>query len=94
MPRKRRFYTVKEAAVELGLTESTIRSAIHNGKIEAHKIGARLNIIDHIEVERYRQERLGTQGWDKRRAPEYRPSRMAQWAKNYRARKKEKLLPG
>ncbi len=88
MPVEQGFYTVKEAAAVLGITESTIRRAIQNGAIRADKFGARLNTTTPAEVERYRQERLGRQGWDKRRAPEYRPSRGARWAKEYRARKK------
>lgn len=87
MPRKR-FYTVREAAQALGLAESTIRRAISRGTLAAQKIGQRLNIIDPTEVERYRQERLGTQGWAWRRAPDYHPSPRAKWAKEYRARKK------
>jgi excisionase family DNA binding protein len=91
MPRKR-FYTVKEAAQALGLAESTIRRAISRGVLPARKIGARLNIIEPADVERYRQERLGNQGWAWRRAPDYQPSRMALWARNYRARKKAARL--
>ncbi len=87
MPRKR-FYTVKDAAQALGLAESTIRRAISRGVLPAHKIGARLNVIEPADVERYRQERLGNQGWVWRRAPDYQPSRMALWARDYRARKK------
>ncbi|HZU01674.1 MAG TPA: helix-turn-helix domain-containing protein [Ktedonobacteraceae bacterium] len=88
MPRKR-FYTVKEAAQALGLAESTIRRAIARGVLPARKIGARLNIIAPDDVERYRQERLGNQGWVWRRAPDYQPSRMAVWARNYRTRRKK-----
>lgn len=87
MPVAQGFYTIEEAAAALGIAASTVRRAIQNGAIRASKIGGRLNAIAPVEVERYRQERLGRQGWDKRRAPEYRPSRGAQWAKDYRARK-------
>ncbi|HEY4385938.1 MAG TPA: helix-turn-helix domain-containing protein [Ktedonobacteraceae bacterium] len=87
MPRKR-FYTVREAAQTLGLAESTVRRAISQGTLAAQKIGQRLHIIDPADVERYRQERLGTQGWAWRRAPDYRPGPGAKWAKEYRARKK------
>ena len=70
------------------MTESTIRRAISRGVLPARKIGARLNVIEPADVERYRQEHLGNQGWVWRRAPDYQPSRMALWARNYRARKK------
>jgi len=88
LARKKSIYTVKEAAAALGLSEATIRSAIYRGSITANKMGARLNVIEREEVERYRQERLGTRGWEWRRGPEYRPSRRARWAREYRARKK------
>lgn len=88
MAGKRNFMTVQEAATALGLTASTVRGAIHRGTLKAQKLGLRLNVIHATEVERYRQEHLGTQGWPWRRGPEYQPSRGAIWAKNYRARKK------
>jgi excisionase family DNA binding protein len=89
---RKRFYTVKEASKLLGLSESTIRSAIFRGSLTAYKIGARLNVIDKAEVERYRQERLGTRGWAWRRGSEYQPSKKAFWARNYRLRKKLAVL--
>ncbi len=91
---RRRFYTVKEAAAKLGLAESTIRCAICSGVLRAQKIGLRLNVITVGEVERYRQERWGTRGWDKRKARDYQPSRGAQWAKDYRHRKKSTTRGG
>ncbi len=91
---RRRSYTVKEAAARLGLAESTIRCAICSGAMRAQKIGLRLNVITAEEVERYRQERWGTRGWDKRKARDYQPSRGAQWAKDYRHRKKAAMLGG
>jgi hypothetical protein len=42
----------------------------------------RLNVICAEEIVRYRCERLGRQGWDKCRAPEYRPSKMAAGVKD------------
>lgn len=83
------FYTVKEAAQTLGLAEATIRRAISRGVLPAKKKGVSRNLIDVDDIERYRQERLGTQGWDKRRDPNYEPSETALRVRNYRARKKE-----
>jgi len=94
MPVDEGFYTIREAAVELGLAESTLRRYISESVIRANKIGARLNVIPVAELERYRRERLGGQGWAKRRAPGYEPSPMARWAKDYRARKKAERIAG
>jgi len=82
------FYTVKEAAESLGLAEATIRRAISRGVLPSQKRGARLNLIAPDDVERYRHERLGNQGWAKRRAPGYTPSEMALRVRDYRARKR------
>ncbi len=88
MPVERGFYTIQEAAGELGLAESTLRRYISDGVIRSDKIGARLNVIPVDELERYRHDRLGGRGWADRRAPGYQPSPMAQRARDYRARKK------
>lgn len=47
--------TIKEAAELLGLSSTTIRVQIHNGKIKAKKVG-RDWWITPKEVERYREE--------------------------------------
>jgi excisionase family DNA binding protein len=83
-----REYTVDEAAALLGLAPSSVRNAITVGRLKARKIGKRLHVIDAAEIERYRQEHLGKQGWETRHAPGYTPSPMAAWAKAYRARRK------
>jgi excisionase family DNA binding protein len=88
LPTDGEWYTVSQAARELGLTPGTVRYLIAHGRIKARQITPRLNAVSAEEIARYRREHLGRQGWDKRRAPEYRPSKMAAWVKNYRARRK------
>src|SRR5947209_250827 len=88
LPTDGEWYTVGQAARELGLTPSTMRTLIAQGRIAARLVTPRLNVISAQEVERYRREHLGRQGWDKRRAPGYRPSKMAAWARQYRVRRK------
>jgi hypothetical protein len=65
-----------------------VRNAITVGRLKARKIGKRLHVVSAAEIERYRQEHLGKQGWEKRHTPGYTPSPMAAWAKDYRARRK------
>jgi excisionase family DNA binding protein len=80
-------HTVEQAAALLGLTAGTVRDLVARGRLRSRKIGKRLHLIHDDEIERYRREHLGKQGWDKRRALDYTPSRMAVWAKEYRARR-------
>ena len=83
-----RDYTADEAAALLGLTPEGVRSAIKAGRLQTRKIGARLHVISASELKRYKAEHLGKQGWDKRRDPRHTPSRGAEYARAYRARKK------
>ena len=83
-----REYTADEAAALLGLTPEGVRSAIKEGRLQTRKIGARLHVITAAELERYKAEHLGKQGWDKRRDPRHTPTRGAEYARAYRARKK------
>jgi len=93
MPREHGFYTVAEAAAELGLQEVTIRSAIRNGTLTATRLGKRLLTIAPAEVDRYRLAHQGGQGWDKRKDPAYQPSTMAQYAKEHRRRQASVVTP-
>jgi len=86
MPREQGFYTVAEAAAELRLQEVTIRSAIRNSTLTATRLGKRLLTIAPDELDRYRLTHQGGQGWDKRKDPDYRPSTMAQYARERRRR--------
>ena len=56
----RDLFTVAEAAGQLGLNPSTVRWQVKNGAIEAIKLSPRVVLISAEEVERYRQEHLGT----------------------------------
>lgn len=58
----RDWYTTAEAAVELGLTPTSVRKAIACGRLTPTRIHARLNVITHAELERYRRETLGRRG--------------------------------
>lgn len=46
---------LSEAARQLGVSPETLRWQVHNGKLEARKIGT-LWVVDQDEIERYRQE--------------------------------------
>ena len=80
------YLTVAEAAELLGVQRVSIHSAIKRGALAAEKKGPRLVVIGRDELDRYVREHKGGQGWDKRKAPDYTPSKMAQWAKDYRQR--------
>ncbi len=84
----RGWYTVQEAAVELGVTDSYVRRLIRHDEIAAEPIGARGYQIMPQAVEDYQRTGSGGQGWDKRKAEDYTPSRAARWARDYRVRKK------
>jgi hypothetical protein len=64
---ERDWYTVHEAAQELGLTVSAVHSAIRRAQIRTHAINPRLRVVEVAEVERYRRERLGKRGYPGRR---------------------------
>jgi excisionase family DNA binding protein len=51
--------TIKQAAVLLGLSPSTLRVQVRNGKLRARKVGTVL-ILSEREVERYRAVSKGT----------------------------------
>ncbi len=51
--------TVNEAAARLGVAASTLRVQIGKGKLRATKRGRDWDVLPR-EVERYRQESLGT----------------------------------
>jgi hypothetical protein len=87
-----REYIVEEAATLLSLAPSSVRNAITVGRLKARKIGKRLHVVSAAELERYRQEHLGKQGWEKRKTPDYTPSPMAAWARDYRTRKKAQQM--
>lgn len=88
MPREQGFYTVADDGAALGLKEVSVRSAIRNGALTATRVGARLLTIAPDELDRYRLTHLSGHGWDKRKDPDYQPSKMAQWARDYRRRRK------
>jgi excisionase family DNA binding protein len=67
------YYTTKEAAELLGLTHAAVKHAVWRGAIQAEQI-ARRHLISLAEIERYRREAQGTQGWEKRKQPDYQPN--------------------
>jgi len=62
------WYTTEEAARELGLAPSTLRGAAKRGVLRVHVVAPRVRAITREELERYRRERLGKNGWSARRA--------------------------
>ena len=67
------YYTTKEAAEILGLSHAAVKHAVWRGAIQAEQI-ARRHLIPMAEIERYRREVQGTQGWEKRKQPDYQPN--------------------
>lgn len=87
---ERAWLTTAEAAKELGLAHSTVREAVARGRLKVEKVAPRLNAITREELERYKREHSGGQGWEKRKAEGYAPNEQAAaYAKAYRQRKKE-----
>jgi predicted transcriptional regulator len=62
------FITVAQAAKELGITPSAVRTAINEGRLKRRLLHKRASVIAREDVERYRSEHLGRQG--KRPQPE------------------------
>ncbi len=83
-------YTVAEAAEVLGLGIPAVQAAIRRGTLVATKAAPHLNLITPDEVARYRVVHRGSQGWDKRKAPDYQPSVRAERARSYRQRYKKR----
>jgi excisionase family DNA binding protein len=67
------YYTTKEAAEILGLSHAAVKHAVWRGAIQAEQI-ARRHLIPAAEIERYRREVHGRQGWEKRKQPDYQPN--------------------
>ena len=67
------YYSTKEAAEILGLSHAAVKHAVWRGAIQAEQI-ARRHLIPLAEIERYRREVQGTQGWEKRKQPDYQPN--------------------
>jgi excisionase family DNA binding protein len=57
----RDFKTLAEAAIELGVSASTLRSQVHNGRLRAELIG-KTWIVTEAELDRYERESLGRPG--------------------------------
>ena len=88
MPTLDGYYTTREAADELGLSHVTMRDAVRRGVVKATKV-ARRSLIPAEEVERYKNEVQGTLGWDKRKAPDYRPNeKLRAYQRSYYQRRK------
>lgn len=60
--------TLREAAVELGVSAGVLRVQVHAGKLRARKVGP-IWVVDRREVERYRRESLGRPGRRRRVRP-------------------------
>jgi excisionase family DNA binding protein len=53
--------TLAEAAARLGLSPSTLRQQIHNGRLRGRLVGKTWTVTER-EVERYRAESVGRPG--------------------------------
>lgn len=64
------FYTVAEAAEQLGLSPRTIRAQIHNGALDAVMVGRSL-IIPERKIKEYDERRKGPRGFAREDHPLY-----------------------
>lgn len=81
------YLTAEEAAERLSLTVSAIYKAIDAGKLKAQHISPQRVLIREADLAAYAEGRE-KRGWVRRREPGYQPSAAAQYARDYRARKK------
>jgi len=85
------YYTTTEAAHELGVQPTSLRKVVANGTIAVRyveELGR--NLIAADELERYRGEHAGQQGWTTRKDPSYQPTNSrAAYFRAYRQRKRQ-----
>ena len=82
------YYTTAEAAEKLGLSQPVMQNAVRRGALKAERIARRF-LIPAAEVERYAREVQGTQGWEKRKQPDYTPNaKHKEYQRAYYQRKK------
>jgi len=85
------YYTTTEAAHELGVQPTSLRKVVANGTIAVRyveELGR--NLIAADELERYRSEHAGQQGWTTRKDPSYQPTNSrAAYFRAYRQRKRQ-----
>ena len=67
------YYTTAEAAEKLKITQTALQQAVRRGALRAETIARRI-LIPADELERYAREVHGTQGWEKRKQPDYVPN--------------------
>ncbi|HZS91934.1 MAG TPA: hypothetical protein VFE42_31175 [Chloroflexota bacterium] len=85
------YYSTKEAAVRLGLTQSAVQDAIWRGVLAATQFAdiPHRSFIESGELDRYASERRGNQGWEVRKTPGYEPNRKRrEYQRAYRERKR------
>jgi len=64
--------SLRDAAAALGLRPATVKQYILRGQLAAVRVpcgNATRLYVAPSEIDRYRRESLGVQGWDKRRGP-------------------------
>ncbi len=85
------YYTTTEAARELGVQPGAVRDAVARGAITVrHVEEIDRNLIALQELERYRSEHAGQQGWTTRKDPSYQPTNSrAAYFRAYRQRKRQ-----
>src|SRR5947209_7554368 len=82
------YYTTAEVATLLGLSHDTVRGAVSRGTLKAEHV-ARRSLIPAAEIERYREEVQGTQGWERRKEEGYTPNdKQRAYQRAYYARRK------
>jgi len=85
------YYTTTEAARELGVQPGAVRDAVARGVIAVrHVEEIDRNLIALQDLERYRAERAGQQGWAARKDPTYQPTdSRAAYFREYRRRRRQ-----
>lgn len=84
-------YTMREAADSLGLQPESLRDAVRRGVLEVVRLPElpHRNFVTLEEIERYRNEHRGSQGWDTRKSLGYTPNaRSKEYHQTYYRRKK------
>jgi len=87
------YCTTKEAAEHLGIKQTSIGDAVWRRALAATEFPDILHrkFIEAGELDRYRQQRKGRSGWEKRRAPNYQPNgSRAAYQRAYRARRRKR----
>ncbi len=74
MTHERTHLTTAEAAIELGITQDGVQSAIRRGQLDTELVNPRLRLVPRWAIEAYKHDHLGQVGRPRRKKRRKRPA--------------------